>query len=141
MAFDAGHGSEPTASINVTPLVDVVLVLLVVLMVTASTAVSEALPLDLPKASASNSPEPTLLRVGISADGRLSLDGAAPGEPVTLEAVRARASLAARSDAGARAAIAADGNARHQRVIEVMDALRKGGVTRLAVQTAPESAP
>jgi biopolymer transport protein ExbD len=141
MAFDSSQGSEPTATINVTPLVDVVLVLLVVLMVTASTAVSEALPLDLPKASASNSPEPTLLRVGISADGRLSLDGAAPDQPITLEAVRDAAKLAARGDAGARAAIAADGNARHQRVIDVMDALRQGGVTRLAVQTSPEPAP
>jgi biopolymer transport protein ExbD len=141
MAFEAGSGNEPTAAINVTPLVDVVLVLLVVLMVTASTAVSEALPLDLPKASASNRPEPTLLRVGIAADGRLSLDGSTAGQEVTLEAVRAAASVALRGDSDARAAIAADGNARHQRVIDVMDALRQGGITRLAVQTSPEPVP
>lgn len=138
MAFDTG--STETASINITPLVDVVLVLLVVLMVTASTAVSEALPLDLPKASTSaGNQEATLLRVGVAADGRLSLDGS--DEAVTLDAVRAAATRAKKNDDGARAAIAADGNARHQRVIEVMDALRKGGVTRLAVQTSPEPVP
>lgn len=150
MAFDSnGSDGSPVASINVTPLVDVVLVLLVVLMVAAAGAISEALPLDLPEAS-SGGQEPSILRVGIAADGRLSIDGQAldggrldarntSGEAASLEAVQAAAVRALSNDKFARAAIAADGGARHKSVIAVMDALRKGGISRLAIQVSPEA--
>ena len=132
MAFDAGHGDEPVTSINVTPLVDVVLVLLVVLMVAASGAISEALPLDLPSASTGSS-ESSLLRIGIAADGSLSVDG----RIADLAAVRSAAERATAQGGDARAAIAADGAARHQRVVEVLDTLRSSGISRLAFQVTP----
>lgn len=140
MAFDShGDPHAPSATINVTPLVDVVLVLLVVLMVAAAGAISEALPLDLPEAGSGGQTQ-TLLRVGIAADGRLSLDGQTPGAgESTLEGVQRAAERARKNDPNARAAIAADGGARHERVVAVMDALRKGGISRLAIQVAPEA--
>ncbi len=150
MAFDSNGGDgSPVASINVTPLVDVVLVLLVVLMVAAAGAISEALPLDLPEAG-SGGQQASLLRVGIAADGRLSIDGEAidgkaggsQSTPVetSLAAVQSAAARAVKNDKSARAAIAADGGARHKSVIAVMDALRKGGISRLAIQVSPEAA-
>jgi biopolymer transport protein ExbD len=154
MAFDSNGGDgSPVANINVTPLVDVVLVLLVVLMVAAAGAISEALPLDLPEAG-SGGQQASLLRVGIAADGRLSIDGAAiDGEAIdgkaegsqstpvetSLKAVQAAAARAVQNDKSARAAIAADGGARHKSVIAVMDALRKGGISKLAIQVSPEA--
>jgi biopolymer transport protein ExbD len=134
MAFDGKDSDDAgLTSINVTPLVDVVLVLLVVLMVAASGAVSEALPLDLPGASSGQN-QPTMLRVGVAADGSLSLDGT----PTDADTLRQAAREAARSDAQARAAIAADRGARHERVIAVIDLLRTSGVTRLAFLVSPE---
>lgn len=134
MAFDGNDSGEAgLTSINITPLVDVVLVLLVVLMVAASGAVSEALPLDLPTAS-SGQQQQTVLRVSVAQDGALSLDGS----PTDLDTLREAARRAARADAGARAAIAADGAARHERVIAVIDLLRTSGVTRLAFLVSPE---
>ncbi len=149
MAFDSNGGDgSPVASINVTPLVDVVLVLLVVLMVAAAGAISEALPLDLPEAG-SGGQQASLLRVGIAADGRLSIDGEAidgksggtQSTPVetSLAAVQSAAARAVKNDKSARAAIAADGGARHKSVVAVMDALRKGGISRLAIQVSPEA--
>lgn len=142
MAFDPGNESgAPIASINVTPLVDVILVLLVVLMVAASGAISEALPLDLPQA-ASGKQEPTLLRVGIGPDGALSLDGRALGNrPASLGFIRDAAADALEHDAGVRAAIAADGAARHEQVVAVMDALRQGGIEKLAIQVSAQATP
>lgn len=133
MAFDAGPENEPVTSINVTPLVDVVLVLLVVLMVAASGAISEALPLDLPSASTGSSTESSLLRIGIAADGSLSVDG----QLADLATVCHAAERATAQGGDARAAIAADGAARHERVVEVLDTLRSGGISRLAFQVSP----
>ena len=59
MAGSGSRGGEPIYGINVTPLVDVVLVLLIILMVTSSYAVSKSLPLRLPKASTGQSSETT----------------------------------------------------------------------------------
>lgn len=133
MAFDPESSDAPVTSINVTPLVDVVLVLLVVLMVAASGAISEALPLDLPSASTGGA-ESSMLRIGIAADGALSVDG----QVANLGAVRSAAERAAAGGREARAAIAADGAARHQRVIEVIDTLRSCGINRLAFQVSPK---
>lgn len=133
MAFDGNGNDGPLTAINVTPLVDVVLVLLVVLMVAASGAISEALPLELPNAQ-SGQEQATVLRVAIAADGRLSVDG----EPADLEGLRRASESALKQNPEARAAVAADGSARHERVIAVLDVLRSTGLTRLAFLVTPE---
>lgn len=133
MAFDGNGNDGPLTAINVTPLVDVVLVLLVVLMVAASGAISEALPLELPNAQ-SGQEQATVLRVAIAADGRLSVDG----EPADLEGLRRASESALKQSPEARAAVAADGSARHERVIAVLDVLRSTGLTRLAFLVTPE---
>lgn len=133
MAFEThGPGDAPMTGINVTPLVDVMLVLLVVLMVAASGAVSEALPLDLPKAT-SGQVHTTPLRVAISADGTLAVDG----KPTDLAGLARIAERLRSRDEAARATLAADGAARHERVVAVLDALRSSGLTRLAIQVSP----
>lgn len=118
--------------INVTPLVDVVLVLLVVLMVSASYTVSKALPVELPQAQSGES-KTSPLAISIDASGAVSVEGVLHS-PTEL-AARVRA---AKKDADVSALIAADGAARHRAVVKVVDILRTEGVTKFAINVAPE---
>ncbi len=132
-----GGDEEPLITdINVTPLVDVVLVLLIILMVTATAIVSKTIPMDLPKASTGEPIAAKTLAVSIDARGRLYLDRT----PVALPELRRRVREARRADPKVRALIAADGSVRHARVIEVMDLLRKEGVVRFAIHVKPDEA-
>lgn len=119
--------------INVTPLVDIVLVLLIALMVAATHAVSHALPLELPKAASGEASESGPFAVSVAADGKLYVDG----KPASRDELRARARRAAATK-GASALIAADGGAAHRAVVAVIDLLRSEGVTRFAINVAPE---
>ncbi len=132
MALGNHRQGELITGINVTPLVDVVLVLLIVLMVTASYAVSNALPLDLPGAATGESTGETLT-ISIMPDGSLFLDGQPTDPPRLREALR----KARRPDT--RAMIAADGAVRHRRVVRVMDLLRGEGITRFSINVDPRT--
>jgi len=137
MTSPSNEGADEMISgINVTPLVDVVLVLLVVLMVTASYLASQAIPVDLPK-GATGAATTSILSVSITRDGSLFLDGAR----VDDAAFRARVQRVRESDREARAVIAADGSAQHRSVVHVIDLLRQEQVTRFALNVDPEVAP
>lgn len=128
-AADAHGGRAPISGINMTPMVDVVLVLLVVLMVTAAEVARLSLPLDLP-AAGSGEASAGALEITLDASGAVSLDGA----PSSIASVRERAR---RAGAEARATIAADGATPHRSVVEVLDALRTEGVSRYAIVVRP----
>ena len=100
----AASDDEMITGINVTPLVDITLVLLVILMVTASYVVSRAIPMELPK-GATGEGTPTTLTVSIDKDGKTFLDA----EPIAEPALRARIKSAHDADPETRAVIAADG--------------------------------
>lgn len=119
--------------INVTPLVDVVLVLLVILMVTASYIASQAIPLDLPK-GATGEATATTLSVSIDPAGKLYLDG----HMVSRAQLRERVTAARERDPKCRAILAAPGDAAHRSVVQVIDTLRQAGVYRYAIQVQPE---
>ncbi|MES1177333.1 MAG: biopolymer transporter ExbD [Myxococcales bacterium] len=135
MAAQSGDSSEEMISgINITPLVDVVLVLLVVLMVTASYLASHSIPVDLPK-GATGEPTNTVLGVSVTRDGVLFLDG----QRVNDREFRQRVSTAHAADSEVRAVIAADGSAAHRNVVHVIDLLRQERVTRFALNVDPET--
>jgi len=133
MASATASDDEMITGINVTPLVDVVLVLLVILMVTASYVVSRSVPLELPRAATADA-IPSTLVVSVGKEGELFLDGAAI-DPVGL---RARVRQAHDADPETRAVIAADGRARHAQVVKVIDLLRQENVTKFAINVEPE---
>jgi biopolymer transport protein ExbD len=134
MATVANQGAdEEIVGINVTPLVDVVLVLLVVLMVTAGYIASKAIPVDLPKA-ATGETVPQTLALSIDQDGVLYLDG----QKLPAEAIQKQVGVAKTAQPGLRAVIAADGRARHHHVVRVIDLLRKEHVTEFALDVQPE---
>jgi biopolymer transport protein ExbD len=121
------------SGINVTPLVDVVLVLLVILMVTAGYIVSQAIPVDLP-AGATGQATPSALSISIDAKGRRYLDGA----PVSEERLREKLRQARQRNRDLRAIIAADGAVPHRDVVRVVDLLRQEGLYQFAFNIRPE---
>jgi biopolymer transport protein ExbD len=132
MASSTSGSDETISAINVTPLVDVVLVLLVVLMVTATYVASRAIPVDLPKSEtgeASSAP----LAVTLDRNDGLYLDGTA----VTPEVLREKIRSARRRRADLRAVIAADGAVAHRRVVAVIDLLRQEKVVNFAINVSP----
>jgi biopolymer transport protein ExbD len=133
MAASAGRPGELIQGINVTPLVDIVLVLLIAFMVAATHAVSQALPMELPTAKSGEASQQSPMAISIAADGRLFLDG----KPATRSEIAGRA-RGESAKSGAGALIAADGRAPHRAVVAIIDLLRTQGVARFAINVAPE---
>jgi biopolymer transport protein ExbD len=121
------------AGINVTPLVDVTLVLLIIFMVTARIIVSQGMPMDLPK-SASGEALQTVFAVELTADGKTRVDSepAADDEAIAPLARKAKA-----KNKDLRAVIRADKKVEHGRVIHVLDLLRRSGVAKIAFAVTP----
>ena len=133
MAAAAHDSDEMITSINVTPLVDITLVLLIILMITASYVASKAIPLDLPKGATAET-TPVTLSVSIDKDGKTYLEAA----PIDDAGLRAKVRAARAADPETRAVIAADGRAAHAHVVHVMDLLRREEVTKFAINVDPE---
>jgi biopolymer transport protein ExbD len=133
MAAAAHNDDDIITGINVTPLVDITLVLLVILMVTASYVASRAIPMDLPKGATGES-TPITLSVSVDKDGKTFLDA----EPIDEPALRERIKRAHAADPETRAVIAADGRVQHARVVRVIDLLRQENVTKFAINVDPD---
>ena len=127
-----GGEDDLITAINVTPLVDIVLVLLIILMVTATAIVSKTIPMELPEAATGDS-MPTTLAVSIDEDGDLFLDARPVGEDELRRQIRA----ARAGDEELRAVIAADGRVSHRQVVRVIDLLRQEQVTKFAINVRP----
>jgi biopolymer transport protein ExbD len=123
---------ELITAINVTPLVDIVLVLLIVLMVTSSYLVNKSINVELPKAATGETASPTM-SISIDLDGKLYLDGTATeaGE------LKSRIRSAYHQDPEVKAIISADGRVQHAQVVTVIDLLRQEKVTKFAINTSP----
>ncbi len=123
------------AGINVTPLVDVTLVLLIIFMVTARIIVSQGMPMDLPK-SASGEALQTVFAVELTADGKTHVDSeAVPND----DALAPLAKKAKAKNKDLRAVIRADKKVEHGRVIHVLDLLRRSGIAKIAFAVTPSA--
>lgn len=116
--------------INVTPLVDVTLVLLIVFLVTAKVVMTRAIPIELPQAVTHTEVQHVVLAIGIATDGALTLDGAPIDDPEML--ARAAKARVGAGNADARAVIAASKASSHGAVIGAVDALRSVGIAKIA---------
>jgi biopolymer transport protein ExbD len=124
--------------INVTPLVDITLVLLIIFMVTARLIVSQSMPLDLPKATKSTSDVQLVFGVELHANGDTVVDGK---KLQSDEAILPLATEAQAKNTDLRAIIRADTSVQHGRVIHVLDVLKQAGVTKIAFGVTPTDAP
>ncbi len=137
MAGGATSKKGMIVGINVTPLVDITLVLLVVFIVTAKIVVTPAVPLDLPTASEGQEVQ-MIFSVLLPVDGSILVNGAVIAGVAELEN-RARQTLT--SNETLRAVIQADGAVPHRQVIKVLDTLKRAGVTRIAFGALPVESP
>jgi biopolymer transport protein ExbD len=135
VAGGAQDSDDAITGINVTPLVDVTLVLLIIFMVTAKIIVSQSVPLDLPKA-ATGAEIQTIFSIVLAANGSTQVDSA----PVASdEAVLSLAHDAHAKNNELRAVIKADSSVPHGRVIHVLDLLKQAGVAKIAFGVTPVS--
>ncbi|NIY95747.1 protein TolR [Salipiger sp. HF18] len=127
-----GRGGQPMAEINVTPMVDVMLVLLLIFMV-AAPLLTVGVPVELPKTAASALPseaeEP--LAVTITADGVITIQ--TTEVPMDELVNRLRAIAVERADD--RIFLRADGAVPYQVVAQVMGALNRGGFSSIGLVT------
>lgn len=134
MALSSSQNDEDAiVGINVTPLVDITLVLLIIFMVTAKIMVSQSVPMDLPKA-ASGQEVQTVFSVELYANGDTFVDQKkVDGD----EAVSQLARQSHAKDAELRAVIKADSSVPHGRVIHVLDLLKREGISKIAFGVSP----
>jgi biopolymer transport protein ExbD len=133
MAARALDDDDMITGINVTPLVDITLVLLVIMMITASYVASKTIPIELPR-SATGETTPVVLAVSITSTGQLYLDAV----PIDEAGLRGRIIDARSHKQEPQAIIAADGRTPHAKVVHVIDVLRQEQVTKFAINVQPE---
>ena len=121
------------AEINVTPLVDIMLVLLIIFMLTANLIAKQAIEVELPRASQSTSLNPTTLAITLTRDGTLYLNGT----PTTPAGLREAVSAAVSKDPKTQAIISGDKSVSHGRVVWVLDVVKSLGVASFAIQIDP----
>jgi len=140
MAGSVQQDDEEITGINVTPMVDVVLVLLIIFMVTANFIVRETVEVDLPKAANGGETVQGLVNVVLDKDGKLYFDGAEVDEPALI----ARVTEALAEDEGTRAIISADQSLDYGRVMHLIDVVKGAGIAKFALniqKTAAAASP
>lgn len=124
-----GRGRAPIVGINVTPMVDVVLVLLVIMMVSATYIVSQSLKVELPKAQSSDESAASIAAVTVTKGGGLYFNQ----EPVTEGALVQKLRQAVRANPEINLIVSGDRNATHGDVVHVIDLAKIEGITRFAI--------
>ena len=123
-----GGDDEPIASINIVPLVDIILVVLIIFMVTAPLVLKPTIDINLPKASSGDSSPPTPLNIAITKDGAISLNG----QTSTLADVTAYASKIAQEKPDTAAILQADRSVTLETLTSIIDVVKTAGIKKVA---------
>jgi biopolymer transport protein ExbD len=130
MAFNTEE-NDGINEINITPFVDVVLVLLVIFMVTAPAMIKESLKVNLPKTLTSDiTTKASSLGIAITKEGQVVLAGRLLSE----EALREEFARISKDAPETNFLLSADTDARHGDVVRVIDLLKKNNLNRFALQ-------
>lgn len=134
-SFNAQNHQMPTAEINMTPLVDVMLVLLIIFIITAP-LMTHSVKVELPRASSLPTPEkPMTLQVAITADNNVFVGD----EAVDRSLLEQKFRDAVARDANAEMHLKADKATRYEAVAETMSAARRAGLSKIGFVTQPGS--
>lgn len=126
----SGRGSRGAiVGINVTPLVDVVLVLLIIMMVSATYIVSQSLKVELPKTASSDDTVSKTYVVTITKDGKYFYND----KPISREALPGALTAAKAETKDVSLVITADQGALHGQVVGVIDTAKVAGITKFAI--------
>lgn len=137
MAAGTQDNDEEITGINVTPLVDIVLVLLIIFMVTANFIVRETVEVDLPKAAHGGETVQGLVNVVLDKDAKLFFDGAEVDE----DELKRRVAAAIAGDPQTRAIISADQSLAYGRVMRLIDVVKGQGIAKFALNIQKDAAP
>ena len=139
MAFgrlERTQGAQPMSEINVTPLVDVMLVLVVIFIITAPLLTS-AIKLDLPKTEAAAPADaPKFVTLAVDRGGQAFLND----RPVTQDELAAQLTETAARNPDTEVQLRADQAVPYGRVVEVMGAAQKAGLNRIGFVAEPPKA-
>lgn len=138
MAAKLGGGDDDTISeINVTPLVDIMLVLLIIFMLTSEAVskkvVKPTIDVDLPTAASGEDKPGEPLSIVVNKEGALFLNGKEIAEAKLREVVKQR--VQAKGKGKTEAVLSADRRLSHGRIVGIIDALRVLGVENVAINT------
>ena len=134
MNFRRGR-REDYPEINLIPFIDILLVIVIFLAVTTTYARFAELKINLPTSSAEQTPtQPRQVEVAVAENGRYQIDSTAVGD-VTIDELAAALKKAAGDQVDPVVVINADARATHQSVVNVMEAARRVGITRITFAT------
>ena len=124
-----GGDDQPIADINVVPLVDIILVVLIIFMVTAPMIMKPSINVNLPKAASGDKSAPSKLNISLTNKNQLMLNGRISSP----EALKTYVEDLVVKNPGVQAIISADKSVPHGKVIGVIDIVKVAGVTKFAI--------
>jgi biopolymer transport protein ExbD len=124
-----GSRNKTISGINITPMVDVMLVLLVIMMVSATYIVSQSLKVELPKAASASDSAVSLATVTITSDGKYYFNQ----QPVDEPALVAKFKAAAATNDEISLIVTGDREAKHGSVVHVIDLAKLEGIRKFAI--------
>ncbi len=128
-SLGGGGDDEPIAAINITPFVDIILVVLIIFMVTTPMIMNPNIKIILPKAAGGDgSDEPPNFSIGITSKGEVFLNG----QPTSEGDLAKKAKVALAKDKNLTAMISADKESSHGRVMQVIGWIKREGIAKFA---------
>jgi biopolymer transport protein ExbD len=132
--FNQGEGRPPQSDINMVPLIDVMLVLLIVFMITAP-LLTHSVKIDLPQASsAPNQEKPETIALSLDADGKVYWNN----DAIDAAALPARLAEAATRSPQPELHLRADRNTRYETIADLMSKARTAGIEKMGFITLPD---
>lgn len=122
------------SDINVVPLVDITLVILIIFMVTAPLFMKPSINVNLPKAAHGDQTQPSPFNISLTKDGRINLNG----QFVDIEVLRLKSEEEFKKNIEAQAIISADKDVPHGQVVSVLDVVKGAGIKKFAISIEQE---
>ena len=129
MSFTFQHDDEAISSINITPFVDIILVVLIIFMIATPVIMNPGIRVNLPQAASGDTPPASQATISINTTGALFFNG----KPVAQEELIRQVTELAKNNPDAQAIIAADKDVSHGTVIEILDQVKIAGIKKFAI--------
>ena len=129
MASHSGDSDDAITQINVVPLVDIMLVLLIIFMLTASFISTPSVPVNVPKALTSNPTAPASQALILNTKGEIFYQN----KKIEKEQLKNQLKESAALNPEIRIVLSADAQVTHGKVVELLDLVRQAGVTKIAL--------
>ena len=124
-----GDDKDAISEINVTPFVDIILVVLIIFMVTTPIIMKPSINVNLPKAKSGDSTETSKLSITIDSTGLVYLNG----QKSTQEELREHVAQVAKTNPEQQAIISADAGVAHGTVVSILDLVKAAGLHKFAI--------